>query len=140
MERFYDPRRNQENTPVKPGYDPAVDSGSSGADSSDLHPEHAYDTDIRRLDTEDRQVAGRADTQNLRQQERVKRFLSSARAAGKYQQHALVDEPQINGNTPRTEANIKGTNVPTLGDTIGTIGSVNYARKPKPRAGLFRGF
>ena len=39
MARFYDPT-----------YDPQKDSGTSGAEISDLNPEQLYDTDLRRVD------------------------------------------------------------------------------------------
>ena len=32
---------------VRPTYDPRIDSGTSGAESSDLNPEQAYDVDLR---------------------------------------------------------------------------------------------
>ena len=39
MARFYDTT-----------YDPAKDSGTSGAEISDINPEQAYDVDLRRLE------------------------------------------------------------------------------------------
>jgi hypothetical protein len=140
MERFYDPRRGQESTPVSSNYDPTVDSGSSGGDTSDLNPGRAYTTDTRRFGSEEKATATRAGTSNDRQESKVNKYLAAARTAGKYQQSALVNEPQIRGRTPRTEANIKGTNVPTLGDRIGLGGSTNYATKPTSTAGKFTGF
>jgi len=140
MEKFYDPRRNQENTPVKPGYDPSVNPGSSGGDSSDLHPERGYDVDTRRIVNTPSETLGRADTANAVQQGRVRKFMDAARTANKFRQQSLIDEPQLRGKTPRTDASIKGTNVPTLGDRIGTGGSTNYANKPQRMAGTFRGF
>jgi hypothetical protein len=140
MEKFYDPRKGQNNTPVQSGYDPSVDSGSSGGEVNDLHPERAYGTDTRRLGGEEKLIAGKADTQNIKDQDRVHHFMAAARVAGRYKQNALIDEPGLRGETPRTEANIKGTNVPTLGDRIGIGGSANYARKPKKMAGKFTGF
>jgi len=140
MEKFYDPRRDQENTPVKPGYNPSTNPGSSVVDTSDLHPERSYDVDTRRIVDTSPETLGRADTANAVQQRRVNKFIDAARTAGKFRQQALIDEPQLRGKTPRTEANIKGTNVPTLGDRIGLGGSTNYATKPHRMAGTFRGF
>jgi hypothetical protein len=140
MERFYDPRRGQESRPIPSNYDPRVDAGTSGGDTSDLNPGRAYKTDARRLSSEERTTADTAGTSNTNKETRVNRYLAAAKTAGKYQQQALVDEPQIRGRTPRTEANIKGTNVPTLGDRIGLGGSTNYATKPTRTAGKFVGF
>ena len=140
MERFYDPRRGQESTPIPSNYDPTVDAGSSGGDTSDLNPGRAYRTDTRHFSSEEKVTADKAGTSNVRQESKVNKYLAAAKTAGKFKQQALVDEPQIRGRTPRTEANIKGTNVPTLGDRIGFGGSVNYATKPTSSAGKFVGF
>jgi hypothetical protein len=140
MERFYDPRRGQESSPVPANYDPTVDAGSSGKDTSDLNPGHAYTTDTRYFDTAEKATADKAGTSNIREQSKVNKYLAAAKTAGKFKQNSLVDEPQIGGRTPRTEANIKGTNLPTLGDRIGTGGSTNYATKPSSLAGKFVGF
>ena len=43
MARFYDTT-----------YDPRQDSGTSGADISDINPEQAYDIDLRRLEMDKR--------------------------------------------------------------------------------------
>jgi hypothetical protein len=37
-----------------PIYDPRQDSGSSGSEISDLNPERAYDTDLRRIEEDER--------------------------------------------------------------------------------------
>lgn len=116
-------------------YDPRKDSGTSGAELSDLNPEQAYDTDLRRLDTEERLTASRADTENVRQQDRVAKYFKAAKSAGKFRQKAGIDEPTIRGKTPRTEAVIEGVYLPSLGDTFGTAGSTNYANKPQPNFG-----
>ena len=39
---------------LDPTYDPRNQSGTSGAEVTDLNPEQAYDTDIRRLDETER--------------------------------------------------------------------------------------
>jgi len=118
-----------------PTYDPQKDSGTSGAELSDLNPEQAYDTDLRRLDTEEKLTASRADTENARQQDRVAKYFRAAKSAGKFRQKAGIDEPMIRGKTPRSEAVIDGTTLPSMGDTIGTAGSTNYANKPQPSFG-----
>jgi hypothetical protein len=125
---------------LDPTYDPRQDSGTSGGDTSDLHPERAYDTDIRRLDETARDSADAADTRNEVKQDRVKRYMAAAKTAGAYRQRAQIAEPTIRGKTPRSEAVIDGVQLPSLGDTVGTAGSTNYARKPSGYSGTFRGF
>lgn len=123
-----------------PTYDPRQDSGTSGGDTSDLNPERAYDTDIRRLDETARDFADRADTRNEVKQDRVRKYMAAAKTAGAYRQRSQIAEPTIRGETPRSEATIAGVQLPSLGDTVGTAGSTNYARKPSGFAGTFRGF
>ena len=125
---------------LDPTYDPRQDSGTSGGDTSDLNPERAYDTDIRRLDETERVIADSADTRNERKQDRVKKYMAAAKTAGAYRQRAQIAEPTVRGKTPRSEAVIAGVQLPSLGDTVGTAGSTNYARKPTSFAGIFRGF
>ena len=121
-------------------YDPRPDAGSSGGYISDLNPERAYATDKRHLDTTEKESADSADTSNERQQDRVKKFMAAARTAGQYRQRAQIAEPTIRGRTPRTEAVIDGTQLPSMGDTVGTAGSTKYSRKPGAFSGTFRGF
>lgn len=125
---------------LDPTYDPRQDSGTSGGDTSDLHPERAYDTDIRRLDDTARDSADAADTRNEVKQDRVKKYMAAAKTAGAYKQRTQIAEPTIRGKTPRSEAVIEGVQLPSLGDTVGTAGSTNYARKPSGFSGTFRGF
>ena len=125
---------------LDPTYDPRQDSGTSGGDTSDLHPERAYDTDIRRLDETARDSADAADTRNEVAQDRVKKYMAAAKTAGAYKQRTQIAEPSIRGKTPRSEAVIQGVQLPSLGDTVGTAGSTNYARKPSGFSGTFRGF
>jgi len=125
---------------LDPTYDPRQDSGTSGGDTSDLHPERAYDTDIRRLDNTARDSADAADTRNEATQDRVKKYMAAAKTAGAYKQRTQIAEPTIRGRTPRSEAVIDGVQLPSLGDTVGTAGSTNYARKPSGFSGTFRGF
>ncbi len=112
-------------------YDPRVRSGTSGAEVSDLRPEQAYDTDLRRVDED---VRNSTESVNDNQG-RVAKFMRAARSAGKFRQKAGIDEPMIRGKTPRTEANIAGTTVPSMGDSGGRAGGTNYARKPQPQFG-----
>jgi hypothetical protein len=125
---------------LDPTYDPRNQSGTSGAEVSDLNPEQAYDTDVRRLDSTEREIADETDVRNLRQQDRVSKFMAAAKTAGAYKQRAAIDEPQIRGRTPRNEAVIDGVTLPSQGDSGGRSGSTSYARKPSPFSGTFRGF
>jgi len=112
-------------------YDPRLRSGTSGAEVSDLRPEQAYDTDLRRVAPESRKAVESVNDN----QQRVARFMKAARTAGKYRQNALISEPTIGGRTPRGEATINGTTVPNTGDRFGRGGGTNYANKPQPRFG-----
>jgi hypothetical protein len=114
-----------------PTYDPRQDSGTSGAEVSDLNPEQAYDTDLRRLSQDERGSA--QSVNNL--QNRVAKFMRAAKSAGAYQQRAGIDEPTIRGKTPRTQAVIAGTELPSTGDSGGRTGAVGYARKPGAQFG-----
>lgn len=117
-------------------YDPRQDSGTSGAEVSDLNPEQAYDTDLRRINIDDREATESVnDNQN-----RVGKFLRAAKSAGKFKQSQQLRDTQINGKTPRSEASIKGVSIPNLGDRIGLAGGTNYATKPGATAGTFYGF
>ena len=144
MARFYDPREGKENEPFdtrigKKGrlqYDPTHDSGTSGTESSDLRPEQAYDTDLRRVRSDERPAVESLNTK----QDQIAKYFAAARSAGKFRQKAAIDEPTIRGKTPRTEANIDGTTLPSMGDRIGKAGSTNYADGPQRFSGSFRGF
>jgi hypothetical protein len=125
---------------LDPTYDHRKQSGTSGAEVTDLNPEQAYDTDIRRLDKTEREIANETDVRNIRQQDRVAKYMAAAKTAGAYKQKTSIDEPQIRGRTPRNEANINGVVLPSQGDSGGKAGGVSYARKPQPYAGTFRGF
>lgn len=125
---------------LDPTYDPRNQSGTSGAEVTDLNPEQAYDTDIRRLDETEREIADETDVRNIKQQDRVAKYMAAAKTAGAYKQRASIDEPQIRGRTPRNEANIDGVVLPSQGDSGGKAGGVSYARKPQPFSGTFRGF
>jgi hypothetical protein len=125
MARFFDPN-----------YDPRQDSGSSGSEITDLHPERNYDTDLRRIAESER-----PDIEAINNdQGRIRRFFKAAKTANKYRQEAYIDEPTIRGETPRSPAIINGAEVPSTGDEYGTVGSVGYAKKPQPQSGTFYGF
>jgi hypothetical protein len=114
-----------------PNYDPRSDSGTSGAEVSDLRPEQAYDTDLRRVSKDERDS-----TQSVnRNQNRVARFMRAAKSANAYQQRSSIAEPTIDGRTPRTRLDIGGVELPSTGDSGGRTGSVGYARKPKEQFG-----
>ena len=112
MARFYNPREGEERSPVDFGYDPRPDAGTSGAEVSDLRPEQAYDTDLRRLPQDERfQAESLNDNQS-----RVAKFMRAAKSAGAYKLRAGIDEPTIRGRTPRVPASIQGVSLPTTGD------------------------
>lgn len=104
--------------------------GTSGSEISDRNPEDAYGTDMRYLDDDAQAISDKADTKNLRQQGRVRKFMASAKAAGKYRQKAQIDEPQIRGRTPKSEASIDGVELPSQGDRMGRGGYNAYSRGP----------
>ena len=122
MARFYDPT-----------YDPQKDSGTSGAEISDLNPEQLYDTDLRRVDED-----VRGDLEINEKQDRVAKFMRAAKTAGKYKQSKGISEPTIKGRTPISKAEISGLELPSLrGRNYGPpgAGSTEYANKPKPQFG-----
>lgn len=131
---------------LDPTYDPRQDSGTSGAETSDLRPEQSRDVDLRRLDPEERSsFSDRFRTFGYEKnqedaQDKVASYMKAAKVAGAYKQRAGIDEPQIRGRTPRNEASIDGVVLPSQGDSGGTTGTVGYARKPQPSSGTFRGF
>jgi len=114
-----------------PTYDPRQDSASSGTEVTDLNPERIYDTDLRRVDEEDRRSVESVNDK----QGRVSRFMKAAKSAGAYKQRAGIAEPTIRGRTPRNPAFIDGIELPSMGDRIGRGGGTNYADKPQPRSG-----
>ena len=117
-------------------YDPRNDSGTSGAEVSDLNPEQAYDTDLRRVVSD-----ARASAESLNNpQDRIAKFLRASKSAGKFQQTRMLQDTTMNGKTPRSEATIGGVTIPNLGDRIGEAGGTNYARKPGRSGGTFYGF
>lgn len=107
-------------------YDPRLDSASSGVEVTDLNPEKIYDTDLRRVKEEDRTSV--EDINNP--QERIGKFMRAAKTAGAYRTRAGISEPTIRGRTPRNPATLDGTEIPSMGDAYGPVGSTNYANKP----------
>lgn len=102
---------------VRPTYDPRIDSGTSGAESSDLNPEQAYDVDLRRV-SGDQETNVTAKLGNLRgenKQNSVAKFLRAAKAAGRRVKSQAIREP--------TSAND--------GASFGPVGSTAYAQKPE---------
>ena len=123
MSRFYDPT-----------YDPTKDSGTSGAEISDLNPEQGYDVDLRRFEQDQR---GDVESVNDKQN-RVRRFFKSAKAAGAFRQRSGFNEPSIGGRIPVGKASLGGTELPSLrGRNFGGpgAGATEYASKPKPQFG-----
>ena len=123
MARFYDPT-----------YDPTQDSGTSGAEISDLNPEQGYDVDLRRIEADERE-----DVENInRKQNRVRRYFKSSKAAGAFKQRSGFYEPSIGGRVPVGKADLGGTELPSLrGRNFGGpgAGATEYATKPKPQFG-----
>ena len=120
MAKFFDPT-----------YDPGRDAGTSGAEVTDLNPEQAYDTDLRRVAEDDRGATKSINSD----QRRVAKFMRAAKSAGAYKQRASIDEPLVRGEVPRTRAEIAGVELPSTGDSGGRAGAVGYARKPANQFG-----
>ena len=122
MAKTYQPERAFSGR-VRQTYDPRIDSGTSGAESSDLNPEQAYDVDLRRVAGKEEGVAAKFG--NLRgegKQNSVAKFLRAAKAAGRRLKSQAIKEP--------TSAN--------EGASFGPVGSTAYAQKPeKPNFGNF---
>lgn len=115
MAKFFDPT-----------YDPRVDSASSAVEISDLNPEKGYDTDLRRIGQEDRESVEDIN----KSQNSIGKYFRAAKTAGAYRTRAGIAEPTIRGKTPRTPAIIDGSEIPSMGDAYGPVGSTNYANKP----------
>lgn len=112
-------------------YDPLYTTGqrsggTSGAEVSDLRPEQAYDTDLRRLDPEERSSVASINNK----QERVARFTRAAKSAAAFKQKSDISDPQVRGKTPRSPLSSAGTIIPNLGERFGRGGGTNYANKP----------
>ena len=122
MARFYDST-----------YDPQKDSGTSGIEVTDLNPEKAYDTDLRRVDPDLRN-----DLEENEKPNRVSKFTKAVKIANDYKQRRRIAEPKLDGKTPVTKAIINGVELPSLrGKNYGDpgAGATEYSHKPKPNAG-----
>ena len=127
MARFYDST-----------YDPQKDSGTSGIEVTDLNPEKAYDTDLRRVDPDLRDDLAENEKPN-----KVSKFTKAVKIANDYKQRRRIAEPTLDGKTPVTKAVINGVELPSLrGRNYGDpgAGATEYAHKPKPGFGSFYGF
>ena len=105
--------------------------GTSGAEVSDLRPEQAYDTDLRRVDPDERSSLANINNQ----QERVARFTKAAKSAAAFRQRKDIEDPQVRGKTPRGSLSNAGTVIPNLGERFGRGGGTNYANKPQGQFG-----
>ena len=122
MARFYDST-----------YDPQKDSGTSGIEVTDLNPEKAYDTDLRRVDPDLRN-----DLEENEKPNRVSKFTKAVKIANDYKQRRRIAEPKLAGKTPVTKAIINGVELPSLrGKNYGDpgAGATEYSHKPKANAG-----
>ena len=127
MARFYDST-----------YDPQKDSGTSGIEVTDLNPEKAYDTDLRRVDPDLRDDLGKNE-----KPDKVARFTKAVKIANDYKQRRGIAEPTLNGKTPITKAVINGVELPSLrGRNYGDpgAGATEYAHKPKSGFATFYNF
>ena len=127
MARFYDST-----------YDPQKDSGTSGIEVTDLNPEKAYDTDLRRVDPDLRDDLGKNE-----KPDKVAKFTKAVKIANDYKQRRRIAEPTLNGKTPITKAIINGVELPSLrGRNYGDpgAGATEYAHKPKSGFGTFYNF
>lgn len=106
---------------------PSLRRGTSGSEGSDLRPGYRYDVDLRRVDEEERDIVDRLNAK----QEGVERRVKAAKAAGKFRKKALIDQPTIGGETPRSQASIQGVTLPNLGEAFGPVGGTKYPDKPK---------
>lgn len=110
---------------------PSLRRGTSGSEGSDLRPGYRYDVDLRRIDEEERDIVERSN----RKQESIERRVKAAKAAGKFRNKKLIDQPTIAGKIPRSEASIQGTTLPSMGEAFGPVGGTKYADKPRPFTG-----
>jgi|LauGreDrversion4_2_1035121.scaffolds.fasta_scaffold538938_2 hypothetical protein len=145
----------------KPTYDPGIDSGTSGAEASDLNPGSDYNTDLRYGSEKDRIYESRADLPTVTagswperasytregdiiNEERAEKFIKSAKAAGKFKIASDLKEYTNNGETPRNSYLVNarsfgppfgGVQTPSMGESGGRSGAVAYADKPGSNSG-----
>ena len=102
---------------------------TSGVDRSDRNPEDAYDVDLRRIAPEDRQELRKGGIN--KNQGRVTRALSAARAAGKYRKGTMFNQPLREDGIPYERGGSRQLEeVPGFGDKFGRQGGYGYAEKP----------
>jgi hypothetical protein len=145
----------------RPTYDPGIDSGTSGAEVTDLNPGSDYNTDLRYGRESDKVYEGKADQPTITSgswperpsytnegdiinERRAEKFIKSAKAAGKFKVASDLKEYTNNGKTPRNSylTNARsfgppfgGVQTPSMGASGGRTGAVGYADKPGPTAG-----
>jgi len=146
---------------LDPTYDPRQDSGTSGAETSDLKPGSDYNIDLRYGDNDEDIYKRRADAPTLTpgswperpsytnegdvvNQKRAEKFIKSAKAAGRFQIASSLREYTNKGKTPRNPGYMNASSfgpaygaleTPSMGTSGGKSGSTDYADKPKPFAG-----
>lgn len=144
-----------------PTYEANVDSGTSGAESSDLNPGLGYNTDLRYGREKDKIYEDAADRPTVTpgswperpsytgqgdivDKRRAEKFIKSAKAAGKFKIASDLKEYTIKGKTPRgsflTDVEsfgvpFGGTQTPSMGQSGGRSGSTGYANKPGSNTG-----
>lgn len=108
-----------------------------------------YSADARFLSKEDKDLNNAAEaafTQSSAPEvveERNRKRINSARAAGEYKKRRGYEEPQYRGRTPIGKLTIAGTELPSQrGRNYGRpgAGGMMRSRKPKARFGTFYGF
>ena len=145
----------------RPNYDPGVDSGTSGAEVSDLNPGSDYNTDLRYGKERDKTYESAADFPTVTvgswperpsytregdiiNEKRAEKFIKSAKAAGKFKVASDLKEYTNNGETPRNSYLVNarsfgpafgGVQTPSMGESGGRSGSVGYANKPGRNSG-----
>jgi len=109
--------------------------GTSVGEQSDREPEQKYDIDTRRLKEEDRPEA----VEMNKKQQTIRKRLAAVRAAGKYEQAALLRDTVPGGRSVPSETirEARGVQYPALrsGGKFGERGGENYAQRPTPPTG-----
>jgi len=99
--------------------------GSSAKAVTDAEPENAQQVDLRRV----KDIGGALADANAAAEGKA-RGLKAARAAVRYRESSLVDQPTFGGVTPRVEGEIAGVRFPSKGERFGAAGGENYAEGP----------
>jgi hypothetical protein len=140
---------------------PSTRTGSSVKEVSDLDPISGYNADARYGNKEEKFYLERADQPTVTPgswperpvftkegdslvENKTKKFFKAAKLANKYKEQKNIEEPKVNGKTPRTAllTNIStfgppygGLQLPSLGESGGKTGAVAYANKPGTSSG-----